>query len=117
MKLLLGLVLVSVVVLAVGPGHADDIANNALEKFCQENLTNIQGDRRICVIGIVQDTIHVRVLVATKPKIVDQIVKVYRSPPQASAQNPLSDLTQNVGHVVAVGGFENLPAIYSAKRL
>jgi hypothetical protein len=59
----------------------------------------------------------VRVLVATKPKIVDQIVKVYGSPPQASAQKPLSDLTQNVGHVVAVGGFENLPAIYSAKRL
>jgi hypothetical protein len=84
---------------------------------CNSALNDIQDDRRVCVVGIVQDDTKVRVLFSNKSALIFKVAEVFQSPPQQGQKVPLDGLGKLKGQTVAVGGFENGTTIFSAKLL
>jgi hypothetical protein len=93
-------------------GQADLFAD-----YCKTKLSDVQQDRRLCVVGIVQDDRHLQVIAATQPDLVGRVVAVYQSRIVQQIQSPLRGLAGDKGRIVAVGGFASGPDLYVARRL
>lgn len=120
MRRLRGSIILVVMLALCSAAHAQDrtTADQGFADFCKSNLQeDIQEDRQICVVGLVEDETHVQVFFATEPGLAGQNVEVFQSPMQQGHQEPLPELAENVGRIVVVGGFDNLPTIYSARLL
>lgn len=92
-------------------------SNAAFRTLCQQRVTNVQTNRRICVIGVVTGPARVRVLFSTRANLVGRTVEVYSSTPMDPTESPIPEFGSMTNRVVGIGGFENSTTIYSARIL
>jgi hypothetical protein len=98
-------------------GLAPVSAADLFADHCQARLSDIQQDRRLCVVGIMQDERHLQIIAATRPDFAGRVVSVYESHVVQNMRVPLAGLAGNKGRIVAVGGFVDGDNLFSARRL
>ncbi len=77
----------------------------------------VQNDRKLCVVGVVRDGTKIDVFMSNKSEVIFKTVEVFRTKITDGAMEPIEGLERLKGQVVAVGGFDSSPAIFSARIL
>jgi hypothetical protein len=108
-------VLLAAALLAAGLSQAYGQADPFAER-CEAQLSNIQPDRRLCVVGIAQDDWHLLVIAATKPDLIGRVVAVYEIDIK-TAMAPPPIFAGYKGRILAVGGIGNGSQLHRAQRL
>lgn len=84
---------------------------------CDQRLTAVQANLRVCFVGVVTGKDSVQVLHATAPALLGRTVRLYQSSGVMSASRPISDLRALMGRMVVVGGQWNGESLYNARLL
>ena len=87
------------------------------DSACDAALSDVQENRRVCLVGVALDESRVSVLLSNNAAIIFLVVDVYQSAPQQGQQVPLHELAQLKGRTIALGGFQEGSTVYSVRLL